>query len=453
MSNKKIKVRTFEELKNTINLFYKNHKRVPSVVDYRDFDELPSYSKAGALARDAGVKLNDIYVEIDYLNSPKPSVNYYDCYKDEYVRLLMEKGVQPNIYKIWKENLNLPRPDWLIRHCPNASIHNFYDWYRWVGIPCRQMSKDEATKRIYAMAKSKNEPLQYDDFRGVNMNNVPIGIIRKYWGTINAMKDDLGLTINQERMDTKYQNIEEIKYNIQKVCLEIAKKENRRTITGSDFDNCDYSLSACSLSVKIKKYLKCTLSDYVKSLGYDYVQPGHGLNYDYQDGEHTSSRYEYIFSNYLRSIGLKYNIDYFRSVRYDSFVTGYSGKMDCDYVIKYNNRIIYIEIAGVLESFKTWYIDRRPIERQRSKEKYRRNLLVKEGLLKQSKVEYFILFPCDLTREFFDAILNSNYIATKKMLNGHYKNNIEWGIIDNNVGIVFDYSKIGRDGQPSVIYS
>ena len=127
--------------------------------------------------------------------------------------------------------------------------------------------------------------------------------------------------------------------------------------------------------------------------------------------------------------------------------------MDCDYVIDYNGRTIFIEIAGVLREFKTWYLDSRPIINHPSKEKYRIKLSDKERLLQKSKVEYFILFPCDLTREFFNAILNEDYSRTKERLSTHYKNNIEWKNINDNVGIVFDYSNIGRDGQPSVVYS
>lgn len=440
-------------LEERISQFQLKSGRMPQANDFKSNAGLCDYHEAIRIAHLYGLTINDVCANVDCFQCSNPSAKYYDVYKDKYIEIIKLNGVRPDLNSIWKNNLYLPTPRWMIKHCPNKNVKNLEDWYRWVGVSYCHISKEEAVKRIYCMARVKGCPLQYDDFRGKSLTDVPMKILKQYWGTVNAMKKELGLPISRERMDTKYQNIEEIKCNIQKVGLEIAEKEHRKIITGSDFDNCTYSLSACTLGVKTKKYLNCTLSDYVKSLGYDYVQPGHGLNYDYQNGEHTSSRYEYIFSNYLRSIGLKYNVDYFRSVRYDSFVDGYSGKMDCDYVIKYNNRIIYIEIAGVLESFKNWYIDRKPIESQKSKEKYRRNLLVKENLLKQSKVEYFILFPCDLTREFFDSILNDEYLKTKKRLSTHYKNNIEWKNINDDVGIVFDYSNIGRDGQPSVVYS
>lgn len=443
---------TLDELKEIISRFYKSNGRAPSVSDYRERDELPSYTCAGDLARAAGVKLTDIYAEIDYINCPKPSVRCYDLYKDEYVKLIIKKGVRPNIYKIWEENPKLPRPDWLLRHCPSPSVKKFSDWYDWVGIPRRQMTKEEAIERIYLMANSKDAPLMYDDFRGTKIDEVSIGIIKKYWGTVNKMKSELGLEINQERMDIRHQTFSQIKDNIKTVCAEVKEQEGRDTITGSDFNSRDYSLNAGTINVKLQEFLGCTLSDYVKSIGYDYVKPGNGLVHKYKDGEVTTSRYEYIFSNYLDGFGLKYNKDYYRNVKYCSFISDYDGKMDCDYVIKYNGRTIHIEIAGVLESFKTWYLERKQIINQRFKEKYRKDLLFKEKMLIKSGVEYFILFPCDMSSEIFREILIGDYSDIKNRLNSFYKNNIEWTNVDLDNGVKYDFSQFGKDGQPIVIY-
>ena len=76
------------------------------------------------------------------------------------------------------------------------------------------------------------------------------------------------------------------------------------------------------------------------------------MNYTYEDGEKIESTYEYMFTNFLRSHGLTYNKDYFRFVKYDSLDDNYNGNMNCDYEIRLNNTVLYIEIAGILAKEK-----------------------------------------------------------------------------------------------------
>ena len=78
-----------------------------------------------------------------------------------------------------------------------------------------------------------------------------------------------------------------------------------------------------------------------------------------------------MFSKFLKDYGLKYNVDYFRDVKYSTFIPEYKNNMNCDYVIHINNKTIYIEIAGIIAEYKTWFYDDRVIGRSKSKENYR----------------------------------------------------------------------------------
>lgn len=133
-----------------------------------------------------------------------------------------------------------------------------------------------------------------------------------------------------------------------------------------------------------------------------------------------------MFSKFLKDYGLKYNSDYFRDVKYSTFIPEYKNNMNCDYVINFNGKTIYIEIAGILAEYKNWFYDDRIISRSKSKEKYRTKLKKKEDMLKSHNLLYFILFPCDLTKENFENILNDSSLELKKTIEKFIQNNIDW---------------------------
>ena len=88
--------------------------------------------------------------------------------------------------------------------------------------------------------------------------------------------------------------------------------------------------------------------------------------------------------------------------------------------------VIYIEIAGVIDVYKTWYYDDKPISSSKSKETYRLKLKEKENILKSNHLKYFILFPCDLTKENFISILQDGSLELKYQIESFSKNNIDW---------------------------
>ena len=114
--------------------------------------------------------------------------------------------------------------------------------------------------------------------------------------------------------------------------------------------------------------------------------------------------------------------------------------MNCDYIIHINNKIIYIEIAGILEGYKEWFYQNRQISSSSHKELYRRKLFKKETMLKSNNLIYFILFPCDLTNENFKNILSNPSLELKKNIENFNQNNIDWVKIRNTTGEL-DYSK------------
>ena len=268
-------------------------------------------------------------------------------------------------------------------------------------------SKEEITKIIYAMQKILNRPLQYEDFRNPTKDTIGITEIRNHFGTMNKMKSELGLEIIQESMMDKTKPIIEMKSDLIRLCNEILKKENRKVITIKDIDRCEYTVNSNSY----RKYLKLeylTIGKFLDSIGFQLQKEGNGLNHTFENGEKVRSQYELDFSKLLREkLKLQYGKDYFRDVRYKEFIPGYKGLLDCDYIINYNSRKIYIEIAGMLRDNKLNFINNIVIN-SNSKEKYRQHLILKDKMFKDNNLEYYILFPSDLQEDFLLSIFNSS---------------------------------------------
>lgn len=292
----------------------------------------------------------------------------------------------------------------------------------------------------------------YDDFRNPDKNSIGITDIKRYWGTMNNMKSELGLEVIQESMMDKQITKEVFDRQINDICIYL-KSKSRDFITTREINTLDFCSRYLTLDIACKKFYNEKLIDKLEKLHIHLGKQGQGLNYDFADGEHTTSQYEYLFSTYLRELGLKYNIDYFRDVKYSTFIADYNDNMNCDYVINYNSKEIYIEIAGIINEYKKWYYQNKIIDKSHHKEEYRLKLQKKENLMQLNNLEYYLLFPCDLTKKNLNDILNTdNYLATRIRIENFYKNNLDWNKISQSKELKFDYTKLGRDKQPMAIY-
>ena len=319
--------------------------------------------------------------------------------KDYYIRCVKEFiEISNNRNKCLTSNdlvnntYGLPSSRWFVKHCPNKDVKNFNDFIEWCGfIPNRGVSKDKATQVILDMQSKLGRPLMYDDFINPSTNEIGIRVINRHWGTLNKMKKDLGLEVVQENMVAKSKSIEDAKDDIQDVCNEIYLLENRNTLTISDFNNRSHLLKYQTY-YKYFKDIGESLREYVESLGFYIVEPSCGLTHRYSDGEVVLSQYELQISNFLRNNNLKYNIDYFKDVKYKYFIQDYDGNMSCDYIIKINNCSVFIEIVGFLRDYEKHYYNDLEINNS-SKERYKQKLQEKEQMLRSSSLSYYILFP------------------------------------------------------------
>lgn len=276
------------------------------------------------------------------------------------------------------------------------------------------ITKDEATRIIYAMQKEFNRPLMYDDFRIPTKNTIGINVVKKYWRTMNKMKKALGLEILQDDMMHKHiDDFNLIKEDIINCCLKVYNLDNRKTIMYSDIDKyTNLNISAYTIS-KCCKENNTTLRKMIESNDFILQSEGNGLVHRFDDLEITKSSFELLFSNKLREYGYQYNKDYFRDIKYKTFIPNYAGLLDCDYEIYINNKIIYIELAGMLRDYEKKYKTPEIIP-SKSKKKYAEKLNQKENMFIEENLNYFILFPSDLKEDNLDFLFKNKLNIYRK---------------------------------------
>ena len=268
-------------------------------------------------------------------------------------------------------------------------------------------SKEKVIDSIRKMQFEVNRPLMYSDFKGSQVGQITVSSIKKYFGSMNKMKLELGLEIVQESMMDKIKSVVQMKSDLDELCEEIYQKENRKIITLKDIDRCSSIMSSSCYSRHLKLE-NSSLRIYIESIGFQLQAEGNGLNYTFEDGEKVRSQYELDFSKLLRDkLNFQYNKDYTRDIRYKEFIPNYTGLLDCDYVIEYKNRKIYLEIAGMLRDHKSNFVNNKEVS-SKSKEKYRQHLILKDNMLKENNLEYYILFPSDLQEDFLLSIFQNN---------------------------------------------
>lgn len=363
------------------------------------------------------------------------SVNDYDYYVKQFIQKseMMNKTIPHT--QLRKEPFNLPDARWYVKHCPDENVRTWADFVDWCGFVANRktLSKEKVVDLIYRMQSQLDRPLMYDDFRGNGCYHVSIGLLKKYWKNMNEMKRELGLDIVQESMTDRHIDKNEFDNMICDICNFVINN-NRNFITTDEIDANKNWLNADSLQRLSRLYYGTKLQDILGKYDVSLGQQGRGIVFDFKDGEHVSSQFEYWFSKTLKDFGLQYNVDYFRDVNYKNFIPDYIGNMNCDYVININGNSLYIEIAGILNEYKIWYYANKEITTRKSRENYRKKLYKKEEMLKENNLHYYILFPCDLNKNNIENILNNDSLNLKKKIETFNKHNIDWKEIRTTIG-------------------
>lgn len=309
------------------------------------------------------------------------------------------RAIDPIMFKIGGKICKIRWND--IISCPQRYDSNHISEYV-SHLFAKELTKDEVIDIIYKMYEKKKSPLHSEDFIGeASSSHISIRMIEKYFGSLTAMQQDLGLPVTSER---KVLSDDELLMDICEVCNKVEEFENRKLITSHDFKK--YSKYGDIYRYLIRcKELGTTLRKYINNCGFEYQKSGVGMNYIFSDGECVVSRYEYDFSLYLRDNGYEYNVTYFKDIPYSKIDENYCGKMTCDYCVSINGKSIYFELAGILGNieYQQAYLSNTTIK-SKSKEEYRQKLNHKKEIFEQNNLEYFILLPTDMAIDNYKRI-------------------------------------------------
>lgn len=371
----------------------------------------------------------------------------YDYWVQQYIDKSLKQGypIGPDCYK---EN-NLPYPNYYVSRCPDKKIDSWPKFVDWCGFfHIKATSIEKAKKMILDKAKNYDRPLKLEDFNQKGCYDVSIQYIKQHWGSLNNMKRDLGLEINTE--GTRNRPItKELFDKYIDIIIETCTKYYDKIATHDIIDSIDeIEHISCMLNYHSNILYNKTLGQLLQDKGLFVGESGKGFSYQFKDGERVRSQYEYLFSRLLRKNGFVYNIDYKRDIEYRTFITC-DGKINCDYVIVFDDRTIYIEIPGYIYQYKVKYYNKEKIS-TKHKEEYKQQLLKKEQLFIDNNLEYYVLFPSDLTQENLDAIINQED-NIREIIASQHKNNIRWKDI-MKIGELRYSDKVGRDGQKMVDY-
>lgn len=272
------------------------------------------------------------------------------------------------------------------------------------------MTKEKAIPIIMKKYDELQRPLLQRDFQGIETTDTTIGIrvIWRLWGTFTNMIKELGLPEHDyyyKPFDKNYRPHEEIMESIKTVC-ETVKSQGRTTVLYPDFKEI-VDISEVSTVRRHCELDGTTLRDVIKSYGCELQQCGNGMNHRFEDGEYTSSKYEYDFSQFLRDNGFEYGKTYFRNIYYKKLDDEYSGNMNCDYCIDFDGQLVYIELAGILGNKEHQDAYRNNTQlKSKSKEEYRQKLNQKRNMFERNNLEYYILLPDEMNENTYKNILN-----------------------------------------------
>lgn len=273
----------------------------------------------------------------------------------------------------------------------------------------RIKSKEFVISEFKKMAEELGRPVLQKDLKIKNGSKISIRDIHRYWADLNDMREEIG--IKKIDCNTRELDKEEFLQDIINICNSVKNIEHRNIILVKDF----YKYGHYKDIKTYKKGCKFYDIDFTQVLcdnGCEFQNSGTGMVYYFEDGEKTESSYEFIFTNHLRSMGMKYNNDYFRAAKYSSVDSDYKGNMNCDYKIIYNGIELYVEIAGFVSNERDICRCKNHLQlKDKKKEEYRQKLEEKMNIFIKNNKNYLILYKDDFgTNGKYQELMRDNFL-------------------------------------------
>lgn len=372
---------------------------------------LPDWDNIKKILFNNNMTLEEFYSTVGYTGITPTKTEDYGYYVEKYIRISNQRGKYLTSKDLINNRYRLPSSRWFVQNCPDKKVKDFYNFIEWCDfIPFQKVSKEKVIQVIYRMQSELGRPLKYDDFRNPSPSEVGISFINKFWGSLNKMKEALGLEVVQEDMISKKKPKDEMLDLLQNyidelgrlpLCREIdvnpnmphsgtyhkyfnglnnafvrlGYTPNKKTIALRLSDeeikdiyfefiselNSTPTYELCSMVYElpsphtVMRRFECSWNDFISELGFT-PNEQKPINPSYaKDGTLCLSATECIIHNYLLDKNIK-NIQ--KEVLYRDFLNEEqlqekAGLKRCDWLFYYKDRLYIVEYFGLMD-FKTY---------------------------------------------------------------------------------------------------
>lgn len=404
---------TYNDLIWLYDNFKNTYGKLPTTNDGKAKYNMPQQRIIKRVLEDNDVTFNDFMLQFGKVNHVRTESKDYELFLERYKTICSDVGCALNTQELTNNAFGLPSANWFIKYCPEKAVKSYDDFVLWCGFKSNKLKMDdgEIAGKLIKLEEDLGRPIIRSD---ITLDKVGFSmiVVNRIWGGLNNAKKALGL---KKTAPNQPKSFEYYNQKLLETLGEIYLDKGRKIISWADIENPKYDEFPTDHTTYTKAFKREGIDffTYIKSLGYEmnYGNKMGNVN-TFSDGERTMSIYEYDFSKFLREdLHMEYNKDYCRDVMYKTF-TDIKSKIDCDYVININNKLLYIEIAGVIYNTKSneW---KNVIYKTKRENSYRDNMIFKESLLLKNNKAYLFLFPYDM--------LSGNY---KEKLKQFIKENI-----------------------------
>lgn len=318
----------------------------------------------------------------------------YDMFVEKFISVCNSIGRTLRMNELFCNHYGLPNSQWFIKYCPDKSVTTYKQFLSYCGLEQNKhiWTKEEAAKVLIEYENKVGRPIITEDLC-VDKVGISAIVINRLFGGLSKAKEELCL---MKTLPNQPKPFEYYKGILTDTLLDYKSKTGNPYITWGIIESGMYGKEKINHKPMIKSFNdnEVDLYAYVRSFDLKFNPSLFSNTYTFEDGERADSNYEYAFSTYLRSIGLKYKQDYLRTVKYNTFHQEKS-KMTCDYLIQIKNTEIYIEVAGLISNFENedWkthdYINK-------VTNSYRDKMIYKEQIFKQHGLNYMFIFANEM---------------------------------------------------------
>ena len=394
---------TYDDLVKLYHEYIKDHNKVPTMRECVYENNLPQGRIIKRILEENNITYKDFLLQFGKVSKVRTTnPKDYQKYLNRFIEVCQKEGRTLRRTDLTNNHYGLPASTWFVNNCPDRTVKTYKDFIKFCGLEQNKhiWTKDEVVSTLKEYESRVNRPIVRYDFSSDKIGFSMI-VINRLYGSLSRAKKEIGLL---KTLPTQPLSFEFYKSALEEIVLDYISKTNKKYISWKDIESGKYG----SHKIEHKTYMrsfereKVDIHSFIHSLGCTMNPSSFSYTYTFEDGERVCSNMEYEVSTYLRGIGLKYNTDYFRSVRYRTF-SNEKSRMDCDYKIITPNGILYIEVAGIIHNmYNDWKIHTYP---SKIENEYRDKMMLKEKIFEENNLDYIILFADDMSDDKYKSII------------------------------------------------